>query len=400
MLPRVKINFENGKLGLQTPQPDGLLGIICSGAAVPSTFALGEAYKLRQFADLDDLGVTEINNPSVYKIISEFYREAEEGTEVWLMAVTDTVLISEMVDVQENYARALINATGGNIRGLIVSHNGGIGYTPVITDGLDEEVYTAVSNAQALGEWAAGSKFAPLFTIIEATHFAGNPSALADITSNTTDNRVAVMIGDTTSGSKGSAVGILAGRIASVPVQRNIGRVKDGPLSPSRSFIGSTPVELADITTIHDKGFITFRNFIGRAGYFFNDDTMATKPTDDYSHLTARRTIDKAFRLAYDTLLEFLLDEIPVNSDGTIQLPIAKSWEAEVENRIAANMSANGELSVDINDPADKGVKCFVDPTQNIVSTSKVEVNIAVRPFGYPRYIDVNLGFEAVVSDN
>ena len=43
--------------------------------------------------------------------------------------------------------------------------------------------------------------------------------------------RVGVLIGDTISQSKGAAIGILAGKLASIPVQRHIGRVKDGALS-------------------------------------------------------------------------------------------------------------------------------------------------------------------------
>ena len=149
---------------------------------------------------------------------------------------------------------------------------------------------------------------------------------------------------------------------------------------------------------IHDKGYITFRTYVGIAGYFFNDDFTATAATDDYSHLTARRTIDKAYRIVYQTLVNYLLDEVPVNADGTLQISMLKSWESTVENAISGSMTANGELSADVNDPNDKGVKCFIDPNQNIVSSSKVIVNIAVRPFGYPRYIDVNLGFEAVAA--
>ena len=156
------------------------------------------------------------------------------------------------------------------------------------------------------------------------------------------------------------------------------------------------PLEVADVESIHDKGYITLRTFVGKNGYFYSDDYLATKVIDDYRSLTARRTIDKAYRIAYNTLLEQLLDEIPVNDDGTMQYPMIKSWQGLVESAIALQMTANGELSADVTNPKDRGVQCFIDPTQNIVSTSRINIKVRVRPFGYGRYIDVYLGFKTV----
>lgn len=397
MLPRIKIFFENGALNQVAPSPDGVLGIVCTGTAVVDTFALATAYTLRSLAQLTALGVTATNNAPLVKIVTEFYDQAGEGTEVWIMAFPDTVKMSDMVDKDTAYATSLVAAANGRLRGIIVSRTPGVGYVPVVTNGMDADVELAIINGQLLAEYTADVQFAPIFIILEGYEYTGVPSALPDLTL-LENNRVAVFIGDTDSASKGASMGTIAGRIASTPVQRNLGRVKDGPLAPVKTYIKSTITELADVASIHDKGFIVFRTFVGRSGYFFNDDFMATLPTDDYSHLTARRTIDKAFRICYDVLLEQLLDEIPVNGDGTMQAPMVKTWQMLVENAIATQMTANGELSADAADPKDRGVKCFIDANQNIISTSKMNVSVRVRPFGYPRYIDVYLGFQVVAS--
>ncbi len=395
MLPRIKIHFENGALNQVVPSPDGCLGIVATGVAVASTFALSTAYTLRSLTMLDALGVTSSNNPSLYQIVKDFYDEAGEGTEVWIMAFPDTVKLSDMVDKTQDYAKKLIQAAAGKIRGIVISRTPTLGYSFVASDGFDPDVTLAITNAQALAEYAADTMFAPVFVIVEGFGYTGTPGDLADLTQGT-DNRVAVFIGNTTGTGNNQAMGIISGRIASVPVQRNIGRVKDGPLSIVRGYLKTTPAELADVASVHDKGYITFRTYIGRSGYFFNDDSLATEGTDDYNHLTARRTIDKAFRIAYDTLLDQLLDEIPVNANGTMQAPMVKTWQMLVENAIATQMTANGELSADATDPKDRGVQCYIDPNQNIVSTSKMNVSVRVRPFGYARYIDVYLGFQVV----
>lgn len=396
MLPRIKIYFENGALGIQAPSADGVLGICATGVAVSGTFELAKAYSLRGMTDVDALGITAANNASLFRLLTEFYDQAGEGTKVWLMAFPDTVKLSDMADKTQDYGKKLLSAAVGEIRGLILSRTPASGYTFVAANGVDPDVTLALTNAQALSEYAADTMFAPIFTIIEGFGFTGISADLTDFTSAGTDNRAAIFIGNTSGAGDNQAMGIIAGRIASVPVQRNIGRVKDGPLSPVKTYIKTTPTELADVTGIHDKGYMTFRTFIGRAGYFFADDPMAVKNTDDYSHLTARRTIDKAFRICYDVLSEQLLDEIPVNANGTMQAPMVKVWQTLVENAISTQMTANGELSADAADPKDRGVVCFIDPNQNIVSTSKMNVSVRVRPFGYPRYIDVYLGFQIV----
>jgi uncharacterized protein DUF2586 len=399
-LPRVKITLANGALGSVSPSPDGVLGLITTAVAVPATFALNTAYKLTSIEDLTALGVTEENNSRLYKDVSDFYLSAGTGSkaELWIFGVADTVTLAQMTDSTViTYARTLLQAANGRIRGLVFSRNPAAEYVPVVTNGVDVDVETAIVNAQALCAYSQDTYQAPIFALIEGRSYSGVPADLTDMRQATT-NRVAVFIGDIVSDSGDACIGILAGRIAKIGVQRNIGRMKDGALPLSAAYIKDKAVGLADSEGIHDKGYITMRTFTGRVGIFFSDDPLCAKVSDDYSQLTARRTVDKAYRIAYDTLLDELLDELPVLSDGTLQPAVIKAWQASVENAISLQMTANGELSADSNDANDRGVQCFIDATQNVVSTSKVEAVIRVRPFGYSRYIDVELGFQTVTS--
>jgi hypothetical protein len=85
-----------------------------------------------------------------------------------------------------------------------------------------------------------------------------------------------------------------------------------------------------------------------------------------------------------------MLDELAVNEDGTLQVGVIKTWQQAVENAINAQMTANGELSAS-EDYA--GCECYINEKQNVLATSRVDVTVKVRPYGYARYIDVNLGF-------
>lgn len=390
-LPRVKVQFLNGQLGTVGESPDGLMAIICGASVVTGKLELNKVYPITSMDDLLALGVTEANNATLYKQVKEFYDEAESGTKLILYPVSanaKATLLCDYTNMAEGFARDLITRQNGALRGIGVAgiNTGG---TSVSNDGLDPDVFTALPKAQQLAEWATSELYAPLFFMLEGRNYDASKE-LKDLTGEKY-NRVAVVISDTVSDSKGACIGTLLGRISSIPVQRNIGRVKDGSLFPLEMYIGTKKIEESGstISTIFEKGYIVPRKHVGRTGYYFSDDQMACDPTDDYAHITNRRVIDKAYRICHDTMLEELLDEIDLNEDGTMQHAVVKSWQQTLENAINRKMTANGELSA----TDGEGCKVYINEKQNVVSTSRIELNLKVRPHGYARYIDVNIGF-------
>lgn len=167
--------------------------------------------------------------------------------------------------------------------------------------------------------------------------------------------------------------------------------MRDGALKPETFYLAGKPIEevQSEIIELHEKRYITFRRYVGRTGYFFADDNLATSPTDDYAQITNRRVIDKAYRLCYDSLLDFMLDELEINEDGTLQAPMIKAWERKVEDAINRSMTASGELSSE----EGEACRCVIDPKQNVVATSKIELTLKVRPKACARYIEGDLGF-------
>ena len=388
MLPRIKIQFMNGQLGTVGESPDGLFALVCGATVVAKTLELDKAYLLHSYEELVALGVTEENNPRLYKHVKDFYTEVEEGTKLVIFPVDKTKTFTELCDKDTGVVKDLITAQNGVLRGIFVAGDGR--EATLTTNGLDDDLFTALPKAQQLAQWATTSLYAPLFIILEGRGYKGG--AVKDLHKETY-NRVGVLIGDTVKSSEGAAVGVMAGRLASIPVQRNIGRVKDGALKPIAMYIGDKPVEenASAVSDLYDAGYITPRKYVGKAGYFFTDDRLACEQTDDYAHITARRTIDKAYRIAYAALLELMMDELAVNEDGTLQHGIIMAWQQMMENAVNRTMTAAGELSADADGA---GCKVYIDPKQNVLSTSKIVLVLKVRPFGYARYIDVKLGFQ------
>lgn len=378
----------NGQLGTVGESPDGLFALVCGAAAITKMLELGKAYTLHSFDELAALGVTAENNPRLYKHVQDFYTEAEEGTKLVIYPVDKAKTFAELCDKDTGVIKELIMAENGALRGIFVAGDGR--EATVTTNGLDNDLFTALPKAQQLAEWATVSLYAPLFIILEGRGYKGG--VVKDLHKEVY-NRVGVLIGDTMKASEGAAVGLMAGRLATLPVQRNIARVKNGALKPIAMFLGEKPVEenASAVSDLYDAGYITPRKYVGKAGYFFTDDRLACEQTDDYAHITARRTIDKAYRIAYTALLDLMMDELAVNDDGTLRHGIIMAWQQMMENAVNRAMTAAGELSADENGA---GCKAYIDPKQDVLSTSKIELVLKVRPFGYARYVDVKLGFQ------
>lgn len=397
MKPKISISFNNGVIGAVTPLDTGCFGFVASAVAVANGFQLGVAYQLKSMKDVADLKLTDsIDNHRLYKALSEFYDEAGNGSEVWIYGMAKTTKVSDWftpvagITPVEN----LLNAAQGKIRGLFTINDSANAVT--VTNGMDADVLVAAGKAQTLFEAYTAAKYAPFFTVLEAYAFNGDKVALPSLLTNNY-NAVGILVGDTetnagVTASKGAAVGVFAGRLAAYPVRVNPGKVRNGSLNAQALFIKDTAVENYDTEALYDKGYITFTTHQSRTGYYVMDASTACAVGDDYHYLTHRRTINEAFRFSYDAMLDFLLDEVPTTAAGKIDAIYAKTIESAVVRKISTNMG--DDLSKDQTDPTDIGVKAFVNPDQNIVSTSKLDVVAQIRPFGYNRWINFLIGFE------
>lgn len=404
MLPRVKIYFENGLLGATDASDDGVVGLIATGIATygesyPDGVKMGEPFLITQLKELEEKGVTETpagesTNGLLYKTVKEFYEEAPNGTKLWIVVEANDTSLTGLLSTD---GEKLITAAGGALNVLMVNTQRSSDYSPTRLDGADSDVWNAMDAAQQIAEAATDDLYAPLTVVLPVTYYTGQASALRNLTTFA-NNRVAIVVGDTESGSETACVGLVAGRIASIPVQRSIARVKSGAISEDNLYLGTVAAENGQPAVINDKGYICPRTFTGKAGYYWADDKLATAATDDYALIPRRRVIDKAYRIAYKTLVDELNEEIPVTDNGQIPASTVKALQNTVESAIENNMTVNGNLGNDPSDDTDTGVECYIDPAQNVVSTNQLKVSLRVKPYGYAKYIDVSLGFKTTTS--
>lgn len=403
-LPNVIINQSNGNLGIVAQDQDSISGIIVSGVAVSGQFALGDLIgPITSLAEAEAKGITEAydatNTCQAWKQISDFYSEAPKGTKLWVMVLAKTVTLAQMCDNANAYVKKMIDdAVGDRPRTVIVTRTPDGAYTPTYATQLDNDVITAVANAKALIA-AKQAEYKYPRIIIECRDWQGTVASTLDLRNSATSpnaNRVALVIGQDTAYAnalplndkrkKYAFAGLVGGRLAAIPVQRNIARTADGPLAITTPGFSNnalnTTLTPSNLDTMNDKGYIFLRGYEGQAGYYFNMDHTATVSTDDFNNLRYGRVIDKASLLAYATYIQRLNDEILIDEvTGKMQPSVIKSLEGEIEKQIQLNM-------VDEISAAD----AFIDADQNVLSTNNINVELSITPKGNASTFTVTLG--------
>lgn len=390
-LPGVKINVLNGQLGIVGTSEDAVMGLIGCGVSTDD-IALNEPKQIFSLADLEALGIdaeyASENNTDIYAQVADFYSKAGNGRELWVMIVSSATLMQNMVDLNGTIATTLIEVANGRLRMIGVTRSPEPSYTATYENGFDDDAYEAVLKAEELVRSYRAMNI-PFRVLVEGRDFQGDPTALVNLREGS-QNGVGVVLDGLKSESKAAAVGRALGQFANRPVQRNIGRVKDGDINEANAYFSDgSPIEdysVGQWGAIHDKGYIFLRKFFGRSGYFYNDDPAATLITDDYNALALGRVIDKAQRIAYVTYINELLDDLEINpANGQLNPAVIKSYQARIENAINLSMTNAEEIS---------GVRAVLEPDQNVLSTNKVQVKLFIVPKGYSKEIEVDLGFE------
>lgn len=408
MLPGISIKFSNGNIGTVVPTADGVFGLLASAVAVADKFDLETPYILKGMTDVANLGIVpDVDNYFLYKWLSEYYAEAGEGAELWLIGFAQDEKVSDWftpdVVTGKTPAEKLLDAANGRLSGLFTCFSPDENYVLVEEDELDADVAVARTKSQTLAENYTNKYFAPFFTIVEGYGFTGNKVGLSSLLEETND-RTGVFIGNTQKRTGdvaviGSSLSVLAGRLAAIQVHENPGKVKLGALKNQKAYIVDEPVETYDIETLHDKGYITFRTHVRKAGYYFTDSPLATPISDDYHYIERRRVIDKAFRLAHNIASNEILNDFDLTNEGKIDPIYAKDVEGRIETEIFTQMTQRNELSRDKSIQDDLGVQAAFNLNANVAQINRIEMVLKVRPRGTARWYDITLGYDVELNN-
>lgn len=401
MLPQVITEQVDGVLGKRSPSQDGIAALLASGIAVAGQFALNDVLKLKSIDEAIAKGITAAydatNTCMVYKHVSDFFLEAGKGSTLYLMVVAKSVKLSDMVDnANANTAKKALLAAAGDIRLLGCTWIPASGYTPTYVNQFDADLTLALTNAKALraAEFTANR---PLHILLEGRDWQGSASSALDLRDIATVNEahVSVVIGQDnaatttyTWATKYASVGSALGRLARIPVQRSIGRVKDGSirgmitpgLSNNTKISATTD---ANLELLNDKGYIYAKTHAGITGNYWNRDHACVPLTSDYSYLHDGRVMDKATRVTRAVYVQMIQDDVLIDATtGKLDVSTCNSYESEVKAAIADAMV--GEIVA---------VDAFCDPNQIVRDTDEIVIEIQIVRRETPGVIRAKLAF-------
>lgn len=386
----VSFNRQGGGLGKRLPGEDHVSGLVVYGQQNLNKVLLLEPEQL------DSLGVTTVTHPVLHYQVSEYFR-VNPGAKLYVVS-------SLLNNAQFTEVKQLQQFAEGKLRQ--------VGIVDLIT-GFADLATIAVTIETRLNELATANM--PLSAVLSINSITpANLLALPNL-HNLNCERLSVCIGQDgagrgnyLSGVVGKKVGIVGaclGAISRAKVHESIAWVEKqnlvteaypkaltGNVIVAReldvtAFIDGTllgDLTPAQIQSINDKGYIFPIKHIGYTGTFFNDSFSATALDNDFSTIENNRTMDKAQRGVYVKLLPKISGPIYINPDtGEISSDTIASLEA-IGSIPLEQMERDGELS---------GFKIFINPNQDVLSTSKLTVTLKIVPVGVLREITVNLGF-------
>ncbi|WP_052732688.1 DUF2586 family protein [Hymenobacter terrenus] len=189
--------------------------------------------------------------------------------------------------------------------------------------------------------------------------------------------------------------GATLGTIAKSKVSDCIGWVRQynvsGTFFDRLGFVGGEDyknVTMAQLKAIKDKGYIFLRKYTGFSGSFHSDSQTATLGSSDYATIENVRTMDKAQRLVRAALVPELGSPLRLKGGKLSEQTLAK-FELLVTNPLTAMVDAQelSEFSV------------FINPAQNVLSTSTLEIQLGLTPLSVARQITVPIGFQVKASN-
>lgn len=189
-----------------------------------------------------------------------------------------------------------------------------------------------------------------------------------------------------------SAIGVVLGLLSSASVHQSIGWVKNFPTGVNVPAFGDgtlyRDIDKALVEQLDGSRYIFFVTHVGQAGSYVNDSHTMDAATSDYAMIESVRTMDKAVRGIRTYLTPELGGNIYIDADTGKMQAYSVSHLEMTANKALEDMEKAGELS---------GYKVEIDPEQDVLSTSEVEIVIRQVAVGIMRRIKVKIGFAKTV---
>jgi hypothetical protein len=404
--PGITINKQNGGLGRRSnSDTDAVFGLVLSAPSINGGMQNGVVYPLASVKDAVAIGITaaydSTNHVLVYHHIYRFFARNPNAF-LYLLTAPQTASLADMCDVDQSYAKYLLRSQNGNIKYIGIARNPATGYTPTLQGGFDEDVLNAVPKAQAIYNSEA-LEFRYADFLIEGRSFNGTAASMTDLATLNSPQVSITAVADLAISNANAAyagyaaVGDVLGLISLAAVSQNAGENTDAfnLLNAGLGFFVkaglSSGLDIhsytsADLDTLNTKRLIVPDITPGVTGYHLNDThTCDAVDNNDFAYIEDNRTIEKAMTLIRVALLPKVKSRLLVDT-GTGQLLSHEAKDIEtLGKKSLLPMQTAGDIS--------GGIDVYVDPNQDVLATSLLNVEATFTPVAIGRQITINIGF-------
>jgi hypothetical protein len=379
-LSSVQFNVAGGGIGRRAPNEDKISGMVTWNATTPAGFATVITQKVFTLDEAIALGIVNATGTEIeYYFVSEYFRANPVG-ELWIQ------WNGSNIDPDFTELPLFQTAAQGELRQIGVLGTAGFLAAQVTT--LQAQIDLFPSDA-------------PASVLYTANFSALTVSALTDLRILTAKNVSVVLAQD--GGAAGAAlavslgqsicnVGAALGTVSSAGVQESIGhlarfdKLSNGVEMEVLAYGTGELVQDTSATqqgALKDDGYLIARKYLPNvAGSYWERCPTCVVATDDFAWIEIQRTIDKAIRGVGSALTPQLQGGVRLNDDGTLSDDSIGFFQDLALNPLTA-MQSNGEIS---------GRLVEIDPNQDILATSTLEVTIKILPIAIAEFITVTIG--------
>jgi len=370
------------------PGEDHISGFVfyIADADLPAGFSTTSRIKsYASIASVEEDGIVSTSEKWIVKAIhyhlSEFFRIAPQG----IAYVGLFTPAAETYDYAE--ITTLQNAADGKIRQLgVYNPNNEIAGADITAM---QAIATLLETQKMPLSIIAGLNLTSSATLAAAESLAAVGQANVSIVIGQDGEGVAKTLFDD-AGAIGSitCVGTILGMLSKASVHESIAWVQKFPSGLNNPALADgeliKEIDASVLEALNTSRYIFLRKHVGIAGSYVNDSHTMELATSDYAYIENVRTIDKAIRGIRTYLLPYLSSPLYVDPETGKLRPDTVAFIETLAGKQLENMEADGELS---------GYSCEVDPAQNVLSSSEVEIVIKKIGVGVMRKVNVKIGY-------
>lgn len=399
---KLTITRENGNIGRTAPGEDHVSGLLFILPSNSSMFIKKPADRNATFAigpdTLKDEERFENDSAPFYEIVNYHVDEAFRANPAISLYLRMVLLPSTDTSTVGTQIQTMQRDCGGRLRQIAV-----IDCLNNVENSVKQSFIGEIQGAIEACDTEQNAPLSVLYSPIKGATSSDGQSVSQFPDNNTSDavigcEGVSVLIGADLGDERARAIfgtfgsypgigGLALGLLSAAGVHESIGWVKKFPTGiTTPGFVTGeayTALNNALIEELDAAGYIFPVTYPGVAGVYLNDSHVMTAPTDDYAYIENVRTMDKAVRGIRAALTPELGGNIYIDASTGKMQPYTVEHLKTVAGRTLENMEKAGELS---------GYAVEIDPEQNVLATSTVDIKIKKVDVGVMRNIRLSIG--------